>query len=107
MLPALDLDRARDRLRWRLVALESRLGADAGDDAVWREYLAALDLFLRLEDRLARQAGNGRATLTTKEMADRLGISVKTLLARKKRGAIRPSIAHGKALGWRLEDAFR
>ncbi len=109
MLPPLDLARARDRLRWRLVALEGRLGTEGGEDVdgPWREYLAALDAFLRLEDRLARQEGNGRATLSTREMAGRLGISVKTLLARKKRGVIRPSVAHGKALGWRVEDAFR
>jgi len=89
------------------VALAWNLAADPADTGAWREYLAALDLLLRLEDRLARQASDARAVLTTKEMADRLGISVKTLLARKKRGHVRPAVAHGKAFGWRVEDAFR
>ena len=103
----IDLARARRRLQDRLQALEGRLGANPADDSAWRDYMAALDVFLRVEERLARQETNGRPILTTREMAERLGISVKTLLARKKRGHIRPSVSHGKALGWRLEDALQ
>lgn len=70
------------------------------------EYLQALDVFLRIEDRIAAQAPEA-PLLTTKEMANRLGITARTLLARKKRGHLRPSVAHGKALGWRPDDALR
>ncbi len=104
---SLDLARARDRLLARLRTLEARLEADPENEASWLAWSAGLDLLLRLEDRLALREGNACAVLTSKEMAGRLGISVKTLLARKKRGAIRPSVSHGKALGWRLRDAIR
>ena len=102
-----DLRRTQDRLQARLMTLECRLAADPENEAAWRDYVTALDVFLRLEDRLGHQDGNGRAVLTTKEMAERLGISVKTLLARKAKGQIKPSITHGKALSWRFEDAIK
>ena len=102
----LDLDEVYADLLGRAETLRARLAATE-DGAKWREYLDTIDLLLQIEDRLARQETNGRAILTTREMADRLGISVKALLRRKKQGRIRPSVAHGKALGWRVEDAMR
>ena len=106
VIEAVDLHRVRTRLQARLVTLETRLATDQDAEAVWPEYIQALDLFLRIEDRIAAQAP-AAPLLTTKEMATRLGISVRTLLQRKKRGHVRPSIAHGKALQWRPEDALR
>ncbi len=102
----LDLHRVKTRLQARLVALETRLITEQDVEVVWSEFVHALDVILRIEAQLAAQAP-AAPLLTTKEMADRLGISVRALLQRKKRGHIRPSVAHGKALSWRPEDAFR
>ena len=100
---------ARINLRARVDALEDRLrvSGDGGyqGDALWRDYVATLDVLLRLE--VLPAEANGTATLTTKEMAQRLGVSVKTLLARKAKGHIRPSVAHGKAFRWAPGDALR
>jgi len=103
---SVDLHRARMRLQARLVALETRIATELDAEAVWNEYVRALELYLRIEERLAAQAP-AAPLLTTKEMATRLGITTRTLLQRKKRGHIRPSVAHGKALRWRPEDASR
>ena len=104
--PSLDLYRVRKKLEARLVALEARVTTGQDAEVVWREYVRELDVFLRLEDRIAAQAPT-TPFLSTKEMADRLGITVKTLLRRKKRGHIRPAVAHGKGLRWRVTDALR
>ena len=106
VIEVVDLHRVRNRLQARLVALETRIATDQDTEAVWREYVQVLDVFLRIEDRIATQAP-AAPLLTTKEMATRLGITTRTLLARKKRGHVRPSVAHGKALHWRPEDALR
>ncbi len=105
-IAGVDLHRVRSRLQARLVALETQLATDQDAEAVWTEYLRALDLYLRIDDHLATQVPPA-PLLTTREMANRLGISVRCLLGRKKKGHIRPTIAHGKALRWRPEDALR
>ncbi len=104
--PSLDLHRVRNKLLARLVALESRIATGQDGEAIWHDYVRTLDVYLCLEDRIAVQAPTA-PLLTTREMAERLGITVKTLLRRKKRGHIRPAVAHGKALRWQVTDAFR
>ncbi len=105
-IASVDLHRVRARLQARLVVLETQLATQGDPEAAWTEFVQTLDVFLRVEDRIHAQAPAERF-LSTKEMADRLGISVRCLLGRKKKGHVRPSIAHGKALRWRPEDALR
>ena len=45
--------------------------------------------------------------LTTKAMAERLGIAPKTLLKHTKAGAIRPAVHRGKLVRWRGTEALR
>ncbi len=63
---AVDLDEVYGDLVGRLSALRARLGGPE-DGGPWRDYLNTIDLLLQIEDRLAHQEVNGRATLTTRE----------------------------------------
>jgi hypothetical protein len=45
--------------------------------------------------------------LTTAEMAERLAISTKTLLKRKKVGLVRPALEHGRLIRWKTDEHTR
>jgi hypothetical protein len=100
---ALSLTRATSRLLARLAVLEAQL--DAGDASGWPAYLTTLDVLLRLAP--ATAPGAGGELLTTKEMAERLGLAPKTLLKHAKTGAIRPEVRRGKLVRWRGTEALR
>ncbi len=106
-LVALRLVRAAQRLGERLVVLEDRLQAD--DVATWREYAEVAAALAAVLPALAPERRGG--LLTTAEMAQRLGISSKTLLRRKAKGELRPALQLGRrgraALRWRGDEVPR
>jgi hypothetical protein len=80
----------------RLEALQARL--EAGDDAAWDEYRDVLRTLAAVAQ--AATPGAAAECLTTKQMAERLNVSVKTLLRHKAAGKIRPAVeAGGRAKG--------
>ena len=82
---------------------EARL--DAGDEHAWPAFLETLQGVLAI---LAQPGPERRgALLTTQEMADRLGVSPKTLLKHKARGAVRPAVQKGKWIRWRGDEVPR
>jgi hypothetical protein len=101
-VPAL-LTRASGRLVARLAELEGQL--DTGDASAWPGYLATLDVLLRMTAQTA--PGRQGQLLTTREMAARLGLSAKTLLKHKQRGAITPALTKGKLVRWRGTETVR
>jgi excisionase family DNA binding protein len=78
----LALRRAEVQLTARLEKLEARLRDD--DAAAWGAYCAAAAALAALAPVLVPGA-DGRL-LTTREMADRLGVSTRTLLRQRKSG---------------------
>src|SRR5438445_10246424 len=97
------LSRALPLLEARLVELEDHLQGDAG---AWPEYLATLNTMATVLAQLRPEAGG--ALLTTKQMAERLGVQPKTVLAMRKRGQLRPAREIGKrgraAIRWRGDE---
>jgi hypothetical protein len=95
----LALARAERRLLARLEELDARLDAD--DATAWPEYRETAATLATI----ARQARESGALLTTGELADKLGVSSKTILRRAKRGELKPALraaARGSgALRWR------
>ena len=83
----------------RVADLEHRV--TAGEESAWPPYLDALRTLAAL-DRPERGA-----MLTTREMAERLGLAPKTLLKHAKTGAIRPEVRRGKLVRWRGTEALR
>jgi hypothetical protein len=98
--PALALQRAYQRLLDRLARLEAKLDDD--DESAWPAYTETATALATIASRLAT-ARDGYL-LSTAEMAERLGISSKTLLRRKAKGEIRPALQLGRrgraALRW-------
>jgi len=76
----------------RLRELETRV--DAGDEAAWAAYCAAAATLAAIVPQ-AMPGANGQL-LSTREMAERLNISPKTLLRRKKDRQITPALQLGK-----------
>ena len=98
------LKAACERLAARLDTLGAQL--EAGDDGVWPVYLATANTLAALLPNLT--PGSRGELLSTREMAERLGISSRTLLKRRKAGAIRPALVLGSrgraAIRWRADD---
>jgi hypothetical protein len=105
--PSLTMDWRRVQLTLfgRYLALQAQVECDTTPAEAWAEYARIVEVLLRLEPRLAGAGEEGKAVLTTAEMAAKLGITVKTLLEWKSEGRIRPTFAKGKVLKWRLTDA--
>ena len=96
------LHRSSRLLQQRLEMLESRL-AEA-DESAWREYAGiaqALATVIAAIDQVKPQS-----LLTTKEMAERLGVSPQTLLRRKRTGELSPAVAVGKFIRWSGNEAL-
>lgn len=92
------LSRAHSRLAARVLELEARL--DAGD-AAWPEFYVAVQTFTSIVPRL----GEGEM-LTTHAMAQRLGLTTKTLLRHRKNGAIKPTLAKGRLIRWKGDEVL-
>lgn len=97
------LDRAARNLEARLAELEKRLADGAG----WFEYAAVAASLATVRAQLTPEA-SGRL-LTTRELADRMGVSPKTVLRRKAKGQLRPAVQLGErgraAIRWRADAA--
>lgn len=106
-LIALRLEHAAQRLGERLAALEDRLQDD--DAAPWAEYREVAKALAVILPNLAPERRGG--LLTTAQMAQRLGISSKTLLRRKAKGELRPALQLGRrgraAIRWRGDEMGR
>lgn len=87
----------------RLAQLEVRLRE--GDAAAWPDVLATASTLCAVLGQL--MPGARGELLTTKEMAMRLGISEKTLLKHKSKGAVRPALQRGKLIRWKGNEAMR
>jgi hypothetical protein len=89
----------------RLQHLEARI-QDA-DETAWPLFLDTAKVLAALLPNVA--PGSHGKLLTTAQMAERLGISSKTLLKRKARGEIRPALTLGArgraAIRWRGDEA--
>lgn len=101
------LQRAPRLLEERLAVLEGRIRA--GDEEAWPDYLAAVQA---LAAALAQTApGAGGRLVTTRELGTLLGLSPKSILKRRKAGAIGGAVQLGQrgrgALRWDIGQAVR
>lgn len=98
------LQRSAATLLDRLEDLERRLPGD--DEATWIAYLETAKALAVILPTLT--PGRNGELLSTREMAERIGISPKTLLRRKANGTIRPALVMGKrgraAIRWRGDE---
>ncbi len=97
MTTPLLLARGLQLLTAHVSELERRVGG--GDESAWSAYVEALQVLAAL-DRPERGA-----MLTTREMAERLGVTPKALLRRAARGEIQPAMRAGKLIRWRGSEA--
>ena len=97
MTAAILLSRGLQLLAARVAELEERVRA--GEEAAWPSYLDALQALAAL-DRPERGA-----MLSTREMAERVGVTPKALLRRAARGEIVPALRAGKLIRWRGTEA--
>ena len=86
------LHRASLLLLKRLGDLERQISE--GDETAWPEYRETALVVASLQEQAEPEM------LTTKDMATRLGVSVKTLLRHKQKGHITPTVKQGKLLRW-------
>ena len=96
------LDRAYRRLAMRVGALEAEL---EDSPAMWPAYIDAVRALAAVVPLLSTIAAT--EMLTTRQMADRLGIKPKALLRHKKSGAIRPAVQIGKLIRWRADGVAK
>jgi hypothetical protein len=101
--PVALLDRARALLTARVNELETRVRH--GDENAWPAYLAVVSALSALVADTA--PGRRGELLSTRQMAERLGIAPKTLLRRKARGDVRPAMQAGKLIRWKGTETVR
>jgi hypothetical protein len=78
--------------------------AEAGDAAALAELVTVAGTLAALLPQLAPEARG--ALLTTRELAERMGVQPKTVLRRRARGELRPALASGRLIRWRASDAL-
>jgi hypothetical protein len=78
--------------------------AEAGDAGALAELLTIVGPLAALLPQLEPEARG--ALLTTRELAERLGVEPKTVLRRRARGELRPALASGRLIRWRASDAL-
>ncbi len=96
------LERAARMLLTRCETLTAQV--EAGDEAALPALLAVVGPLAALLPQLEPEARG--ALLTTKELADRMGVVPKTVLRRRARGELRPALASGRLIRWRASDAL-
>jgi Transcriptional regulator, AbiEi antitoxin len=93
------LERAAVKISARLAELEVRL---SDEPALWPEFAQLAAALAVIMPALRPEARGG--LLTTSELAAKLGVSSRTLLRRRKAGALTPAVELGKrgraALRW-------
>jgi len=97
------LQRCAGVLGARLAALEVEL--QGGEESRWPDYIATVQALAAIVPNLAPERGG--SLLTTAQMAERLGVSAKTLLRRKAGDGIRPAVQRGKLIRWRGDEIAR
>jgi hypothetical protein len=97
------LERIAALLTARVADLEGRI--QSGNEAAWEPYLATLNTLAAILPHVA--PGARGELLTTKQMAERLGIAPKTLLKHKSHGAVRPALQRGKLIRWKGDEVSR
>ena len=101
------LSRAARLLEDRLLGLEGRV--QRGDEAAWSDYLVTVTAYTAVLAQLTPGAHGG--LLTTKQLAERLNVSSKTILKQKKQGKLRPALQLGQrgraAIRWRADQTPR
>lgn len=93
----LALRRAEARLADRLAELERQL--DAGDVEAWREYRETAGALAAIVP--ATAPGSGGRLLTSRELAEALNLSSRTVRRYKKSGKLEPALQIGRTLRWR------
>ena len=96
------LQRAEKLLVSRLEALHARL--ESGDQTAAADYCEAARTLAALLPLIAPEAS--RRLLTTAELAEKIGVSPKTLLRHKATGKITPAVARGKLIRWRGTESL-
>ena len=97
------LVRAAELLSARLDALENRLEAD--DLAAWSAYCEAARALAAVAHHL--EPGARGELLSTRQMAERLGVAPKTLLRHVAGGVVKPALHRGKLIRWRGDEVPR
>jgi hypothetical protein len=87
----------------RLTQLEERLLS--GDETAWRDYLVTLEAAVKLDHQLT--PGAHGEMVSTRAMAERLGIKPKTLLRRKAKGQVTPAMQAGRLIRWKGTEAVK
>lgn len=90
------LQKAEKLLVRHVEDLEARV--QAGEVALWPDYQEAVKALAAIAPALTLE--NGGALLKTEEMAQRLNVSVKTLLRHRAKGRIQAAVAKGNLLRW-------
>src|SRR5262245_21995260 len=86
------LERAERLVLARVQALEAHL--DEGDPDVWRSYLDAVETLAALtRDRAHHQPD---PLMTTKQLAERLGVHERTIRRQRQAGLLTPALASGR-----------
>lgn len=97
------LRRAATLLEARLAVLEERVAG--GDEIAWPLYLVTLESALKLDQQLT--PGAHGELLSTKQMAERLGVTPKSLIRRKSKGQAAPASQVGRIIRWKPAEAVR
>jgi len=104
--PTLALSRAQARIIERLGQLEPRL--DEGDATTWSAYCQAASALAAITSH-TMPGSNGRL-MTTRELAESMGVSPKTILRKRKTGeltAVQLGQRGRAALRWRGDEVLR
>ena len=72
-----------------------RLDAEGASSPAWSEYLTTLNVLLALKATDGVAGSNG-GLLSTREMADRMGVAPKTLLRWRAQGRVKPAVQIGQ-----------
>jgi hypothetical protein len=89
---ALVLAKAEKRLLRRAGDLEARLDGGGDVENVWYAYYLTITCLVKLSNR-GERAGE---LLTTKSLAEKFGVSPRTILRRRKRGELTPALELGQ-----------
>jgi hypothetical protein len=81
------------------LAGQLRARVNNGDEAALPAYLATM----RTLTAVLEHVSPGQQLLTTRQMAERLGIQPKALLRRKARGVVKPALQKGKLIRWKAD----
>jgi hypothetical protein len=98
------LARATQLLEARLVELEAKV-REGADDPTWQAFSHTAMALAQISAQVA--PGSQGELLTTREMAERLGLAPKTLLKHAAAGTVRPAVRKGKLIRWKGDEVPR